>query len=94
MGNEPQPKKKAISASELQTYAMIIQAKLTQTRNKKVMEIERKRNEIKELLKEKGIELAKAKMETILQLEDMITVYDILGTLFEKIKEKCSYLPF
>jgi vacuolar protein sorting-associated protein IST1 len=73
---------------------MIIQAKLTQTRNKKVMEIERKRNEIKELLKEKGIELAKAKMETILQLEDMITVYDILGTLFEKIKEKCSYLLY
>ena len=94
MGNESQHKKKSISASELQTYVMIIQAKLTQTRNKKVLEIQRKRNEIKELLKEKGLELAKAKMETILQLEDDITVYDILGTLFEKIKEKCSYLLY
>jgi hypothetical protein len=31
-------------------------------------------------------------METILQDEDLITVYDILGTLMEKIKDKCSYM--
>jgi len=94
MGNEPQKKQKPLSASELQTYVMIIQAKLTQGRNKKVLEISKKRKEIIELLKEKGLELAKAKMETILQEEDNITVYDILGTLLEKIKEKCSYLLY
>jgi len=31
-------------------------------------------------------------MESIIQTEDMVTVYDILGTLFEKVKEKCSYI--
>ena len=62
--------------------------------NKKILEIGKKRNEIIELLKEKGLELAKAKMETILQEEDTITVFDILGTLLEKIKEKCSYILY
>jgi len=71
---------------------MIVQAKLTQLRNKKVLEISKKTKEIRDLLMEKGLELAKAKMETILQEEDYITVFDILGTLLEKIKEKCSYL--
>jgi len=93
MGNE-QTKVKVVSASELQTFVMIIQAKLTQNRNKKVLDISKKRNEIRDLLKEKGLELAKAKMETILQEEDNITVYDILGTLLEKIKEKCSYMLY
>ena len=94
MGNEQPKKPKIVTSSELQTYVMIIQAKLTQSRNKKVLEIGKKRNEIRELLKEKGLELAKAKMETILQEEDTITVYDILGTLLEKIKEKCSYILY
>jgi len=71
---------------------MIIQAKLTQERNKKTIDINKKRNEIKELLKDKSLEIAKAKMENIMQTEDLITVYDILGTLIEKIKEKCSYI--
>ena len=54
MGNEQPKQQKVVSSSELQTYVMIIQAKLTQGRNKKVLEISKKRNEIKELLKEKG----------------------------------------
>jgi len=71
---------------------MIIQARMTQMRNKKVLEISKKTKEIRDLLLEKGLELAKAKMETIIQEEDYITVFDILGTLLERVKEKCSYM--
>ena len=35
-----------------------------------------------------NLDIAKAKMESIIRLEDTITVYDILGPLCEILKER------
>ena len=43
-------------------------------------------------LKQNNLDIAKAKMESIIRLEDTITVYDILGPLCEILKERITYL--
>jgi hypothetical protein len=83
---------KKLSPTELQTYVMIVQARLTQSRNKKVELIRKKRQEIAKCLQENTLDIAKAKMESLLREEDFITVFDILGPLCEIVKEKVSYL--
>jgi hypothetical protein len=85
---------KQIKPSELQTYIMVTQAKLTQARNKKVELIKKKVKEILETLTNNNLEIAKAKMEAVLREEDYITVYDILGPLCEILKEKVTYLLY
>jgi hypothetical protein len=96
MGNQETKKEKPknVNPSELQTYVMIAQAKLTQARNKKVELIKRKVKEIVESLNNNNLEIAKAKMESILREEDYITVFDILGPLCEILKEKVTYLLY
>jgi hypothetical protein len=78
--------------TELQTYIMIVQAKLTQNRNKKVEMIRKKRKDIVSCLEDNNLDIAKAKMDSLIREEDYITVFDILGPLCEILKEKVSYL--
>jgi len=95
MGNEQGNKgqhEKPITSNELQTYIIIVKAKLTQQRNKKVFEIGKKRKELLGYLKDNNPEMAKLKMDGIIQEENYITAFDILGTIMEILKEKCTYL--
>ena len=97
MGNEQKGKSKQMapkmpSAMEIKTYIMVIQNKLTLYRNKKIASIKQKKFEIARALKENNLDVAKAKMDTIIREEDMITVYDILGPLCEILKERVTYI--
>ena len=98
MGNEQQNKKnvkqsvKVPTAMEVKTYIMVAQNKLTLFRNKKVYSIKQKRTEIGKCLKENNLDVAKAKMDTLIRDEDIITCYDILGPICEILKEKVTYL--
>lgn len=94
MGNQTQKVeiKKPTTASELKTYLMVVQAKLTLYRNKKVEVIKKKKREIIDSLKQNNLDIAKAKMDSIIREEDLITVYDIVGPLCEILKEKCTYM--
>lgn len=97
MGNQDTKKKidvKKLNPAELQTYLMVTQAKLTQSRNKKVEMIKKKRREIVQTLEDGNLDIAKAKMESVLRDEDYITVFDILGPLCEILKEKVTYLLY
>ena len=77
---------------EVKTYLMTCQNKLSLYRNKKIYEIKKKKEEIISALKQNNIDIAKSKMESIMQLEDLIVVYDILGPLCEILKERVNYL--
>ena len=77
---------------EIKTYVMTCQNKMTLYRNKKVYEIKKKKDEAIAALKQNNYDIAKAKMESIIRLEDIITVYDILGPLCEILKERITYL--
>jgi hypothetical protein len=94
MGNQQQSNQptKKVTPTELQTYIMVVQAKLTQNRNKKVEIIKKKRKEIAACLEDNNLDIAKAKMESLLREEDFITVFDILGPLCEILKEKVTYM--
>ena len=95
MGNEQKGKPQAArmpTANEIKTYIMIIQNKLTLFRNKKIASIKQKKREIAKSLRENNLDVAKAKMDTIIREEDMITVYDILGPLCEILKERVTYI--
>ena len=97
MGNEQQkkgkmPAPKPPSAAEIKTYIMIIQNKIALYRNKKVSSIKQKQKEIEKCLRENNLDVAKAKMDSIIREEDMITVYDILTPLCEILKERVTYI--
>ena len=77
---------------EVKTYVMSCQSKMTLYRNKKIYEIKKKKDEAIAALKQNNLDVAKAKMESIIRLEDTITVYDILGPLCEILKERITYL--
>ena len=77
---------------EIRTYVMTCQNKMSLYRNKKVYEIKKKKDEAISALKQNNLDIAKAKMESIIRLEDTITVYDILGPLCEILKERITYL--
>ena len=97
MGND-QNKKNVKSAPkiptqmEVKTYIMVAKNKLTLYRNKKVDVIKKKRLEIGKCLKENNLDVAKAKMDSLIREEDIITCYDILGPILEILKEKVTYL--
>ena len=96
MGNdEPEVKihhPKPVRPIEVKTYLMTCQAKFTLYRNKKIYEIKKKKEEIISALKQNNIDIAKSKMESIMRLEELITVYDILSPLCEVLKERITYL--
>ncbi len=88
--SKPYPKPPTMM--EVKTYIMVIQNKLTLFRNKKVVSIKRKRQEIAQCLRENNLDVAKAKMDSIIREEDTITCYDILGPICEILKERVTYL--
>lgn len=96
MGSNPSKKAekptKTPTVMEVKTYIMVTQGKLTLNRNKKVQSIKKKKQEIIECLKERNLDVAKAKMDSMIREEDSVTVYDILGTLCEILKERVTYL--
>ena len=96
MGNDNKKAKKQSTpvptAMEIKTYIMVGQYKLTLFRNKRVNVIKQKRQEIGKCLKENNLDVAKAKMDTLIKDEDIITCYDILGPICEILKEKVTYL--
>ena len=91
-GKAPKQAPKMPTAMEIKTYIMVIQNKLILYRNKKIASIKQKKLEIAKCLKENNLDVAKAKMDTIIREEDMITVYDILGPLCEILKERVTYI--
>ena len=95
MGNDNKKQKQSTpvpTAMEIKTYIMVGQNKLTLFRNKRVNVIKQKRQEIGKCLKENNLDVAKAKMDTLIKDEDIITCYDILGPICEILKEKVTYL--
>ena len=80
------------TANEIKTYIMIIQGKLTLNRNKKLDIIKKKKREIAQCLKDNNLDVAKAKMDSIIRDEDYIICYDILGPLCEILKERVTYI--
>jgi hypothetical protein len=88
----PSIKVKIPTPIEIKTYIMVCQNKMTLFRNKKVLQIKKKREEIKTSLLQNNLDIAKAKMDSIIREEDTITVYDILGPLCEILKEKVTYM--
>ena len=98
MGNENQKKGKKgptihiPTPAEIKTYIMIAQNKLTLFRNKKIDAIRKKKQEIAKSLRENNLDVAKAKMDSLIREEDYITCYDILGPLLEILKERVTYI--
>ena len=95
MGNEEKPKEPVVvmpTPSEIKTYIMIAQTKLNLFRNKKLDIIKKKKNEIANCLKENNLDVAKAKMDSLIREEDYITAYDILSPLLEILKERVTYI--
>ena len=98
MGNENQKKGKKGPAvhiptpAEIKTFIMIAQNKLSLFRNKKIDAIRKKKQEIAKSLRENNLDVAKAKMDSLIREEDYITAYDILGPLLEILKERVTYI--
>lgn len=95
MGNHNEKKEEEIhepTATEIKVYFQVIQLKLSLFRNKKVYLIKNKKNEIIKYIKEQNLDVAKAKMDSILREEDTITCYDILAPFCEILKERVTYL--
>ena len=86
------PQVKQYTISEVKTYIMIIQNRLSLYRNKKVDSIRKKKKEVEKSLRENNLDVAKAKMDSIIREEDMMTVYDILSPLCEILKERVTYI--
>jgi hypothetical protein len=78
--------------AEIKTFIMIAQTKLSLFRNKKIEIIKKKKNEIANCLKENNLDVAKAKMDSLIREEDYITAYDILSPLLEILKERVTYI--
>lgn len=80
------------TAIEIRTWIGGAQAKMSLYRSKKVNDIKAKKKDVIELLKQNNLDVAKTKMDTIIQAEDTITIYDILVPQCEILKERCTYL--
>ena len=78
--------------AEIKTYIMIAQTKRNLFRNKKIETIKKKKLEIANCLKENNLDVAKAKMDSLIREEDYITAYDILTPLLEILKERVTYI--
>ena len=95
MGNDEKQKAPVVqmpTPAEIKTYIMICQTKINLFRNKKIEAIRKKKQEIAKSLKENNLDVAKAKMDSLIREEDYITAYDILGPLLEILKERVTYI--
>lgn len=97
MGSTNDNKKKAPTvriptALEIKTMLMAAQGKINLYRQRKVNTINARRKEIVNCLRSGNIEIAKAKMETIIREEDTISVFDGITPTVEILKEKVTYI--
>lgn len=90
--NLPKGFKKPPTALEIKTLLMVAQSKIGIYRQRKAKGIKLKTKEIVTLLSKGNIEIAKAKMESIMREEDIISAYDILTPICEILKEKVTYI--
>ena len=90
--NNTGPVIKIPTAAEIKTYIMIAQNRIMLFRNKKLDSIKKKKLEIVNCLKENNLDVAKAKMDSLIREEDYITAYDILSPLLEILKERVTYI--
>ena len=95
MGNDQKdtgPVVQPPTPSEIKSYIMICQTKIALYRNKKLENIGKKKKEIADSLKQNNLDVAKAKMDSLIREEDLITAYDILTPLLEILKERVTYI--
>jgi hypothetical protein len=90
--NNVQQVVKIPTAAEIKTFIMIAQNRIMLFRNKKIDSIKKKKGEIVNCLKENNLDVAKAKMDSLIREEDYITAYDILTPLLEILKERVTYI--
>lgn len=83
---------KNFTQSEFKTYVGLVDIKIGQIKNKKLKEISNKRKEIGNCLGKNQLDIAKLKMDNIINEENYIIALDILITLIEILKEKVVYL--
>ena len=84
--------KPKITIKDLSSLLNVMQLKTQQSKTKKVHDTLKKKGEIVDLLKNNNMEMAMAKMDSILRNDDFIAAYDILIPLIEILKEKCTYI--
>ena len=89
---EVKVEKPKITTKDLLPLLNVMQLKTSQAKSKKTHDTLKKKGEIVELLKNNNMDMAMAKMDSILRNDDFIAAYDILIPLIEILKEKCSYL--
>ena len=89
---EVKVEKPKITTKDLLPLLNVMQLKTSQAKSKKTHDTLKKKGEIVELLKKNNMDMAMAKMDSILRNDDFIAAYDILIPLIEILKEKCSYL--
>ena len=89
---EVKVEKPKITTKDLLPLLNVMQLKTSQAKSKKTHDTLKKKGEIVELLKNNNMDMAMAKMDSILRNDDFIAAYDILIPLIEILKEKCTYL--
>ena len=95
MGNAQKdtgPVVQQVTPSEIRSFIMIAQNRLSLSRNKRIDTIRKKKSEIIKSLQENNLDVAKAKMDSLIREEDLITSYDILTPLLEILKERVTYI--
>ena len=95
MGNAQKdngPTIKQVAPSEIKSFIMVAQNRLSLSRNKRLDSMRKKKTEIIKSLQENNLDVAKAKMDSLIREEDSITVYDILNPLLEILKERVTYI--
>jgi hypothetical protein len=91
-GTKTKVEKPKITIKDLSPLLNVMQLKTQQSKTKKVHDTLKKKGEIVDLLKNNNMEMAMAKMDSILRNDDFIAAYDILIPLIEILKEKCTYI--
>ena len=91
-GSKTKVEKPKITIKDLSSLLNVMQLKTQQSKTKKVHDTLKKKGEIVDLLKNNNMEMAMAKMDSILRNDDFIAAYDILIPLIEILKEKCTYI--
>ena len=92
-GSSREEKPKEPPASyDLKALLTICKEKCILELNKKKNEIKKKKEEIVDSLKKNNVDMAMAKMDNLILAENYVTVYEILDRFTEILKERCVYI--
>ena len=81
-----------VTAYDLSILLALSQKRCALYRNKKIVNIKKKKDEIIKCIKDNNMDLARSKMSNLLNDENYIFVYDILNPLLEIIKDRCNFI--